>query len=163
MGVKIALPPENDPGRDDAWLLFDCIDQENGRFFGLSDAGKKVVMGVIEGGRPRVVKSVPRPEGTPLERLGVDLVDGVAVGRLDGKPALFVNFDKLGAARFGFVTHGVVSVSELSAWHGAEEVHHMHPSQGGVFHLRRANHVLEVDLLPGGSSLDCVTVKEISP
>src|SRR5205085_10324821 len=66
--VKISVPPKDDPARDDAWLLFDCLDQDNGKFFGFSDAGKKVVMGVIEAGRPRVVKSVPRPEGTPGER-----------------------------------------------------------------------------------------------
>ena len=161
--VKIAIPAGDDPARDDAWLLFDCLNQENGKFFGLADAGKKVVMGVIESNRPRVVKSIATPSGAPCEKLSVELIDGVAVGRLDGKPVLFVNFDRnLGAARFGFMTHGVATVSDLTAWHGAEEVHRMHPSMGGVFHLRRSNHSLEVELLSGGSALDVVTVKELS-
>ena len=97
-------------------------------------------------------------------KLTVELIDGVAVGRLDGKPMLSVNFDnKLGAGRFGFLTHGVVTVSGMTAWMHAEEVHRVHPSQGGVFHLRRADHNLEVELLSGGSALDCVTVKASAP
>ncbi len=168
--ARVSIPDVDEPGRDDAWLLFDCIDQENGKFLGLSDGGRKVVMGVLEGGRPRIVKSAPgpegsaqRPEGTEGRRLGIDLLDGVAVGRLDGKPVLAVNFDRnLGAARFGFLTHGIATVEELVAWRGTEEVHRMRLTEGGVFHLLRGNHELEIELLPNGAALDSTTVRDVS-
>ena len=159
--ARFVLPAADDPARDDAWLLFDCQHADSGKFFGLIDAGRKVVMGVIEDGRPRVITSVPRPEGLAGERLTVELIDGIAVGRLDGKPLLKLNFDRgLGAGRFGFLTHGVAQVTDLRAWMESEEVYAMKPSEGGVIHLRRGNHVLEFDLLPGGAAIDAVTVKE---
>jgi hypothetical protein len=157
----ISTPPVDDPARDDAWLLFDCLDEENGRFFGISDAGRKVVMGVVEAGRPRVLKSVPMPAGAAAERLSVELTAGVAVGRLDGKPVAFVNFDRLQAGRFGFLTHGVMTVKECVAKHGAEEVHRLRPSLGGVFALRRASHSIEIQLPPGAGALDALIVKEM--
>ena len=157
----IALPAADDPGRDDAWLLFDCQHGDSGKFFGLVDAGRKVVMGVIEDGRPRVLTSVPRPDALPGTRLTVKLVDGIAVGVLDGKPLVKVNFDRgLGAGRFGFLTHGVVQVTDLRAWMEAEEVYAMKPSEGGVVTLRRGPHTVDVELLPGGAALDSVTVQE---
>src|SRR5262245_16579093 len=141
--ATIATPPLDDPALDDAWLLFDCGNTESGHFFGLSDAGRKVVMGVIDAGRPRVVKSVPRPEGAAAERLSVEFQSGVAIGRLDGKPLLYVNFDDLQAGRFGFLTHGTMTVKECVAKHGAEEVYRFAPSVGGVFSLRRREHEIE--------------------
>ena len=91
--ATVAIPGPDEPGRDDAWLLFDCLDQENGKFFGLVDGGRKFVMGVLEGGRPRILASKPVPEGTVLDaktpvRLGVAILDGVAVGRFEGKAVL---------------------------------------------------------------------------
>ena len=157
----IALPAADDPARDDAWLLFDCQHGDSGKFFGLVDAGRKVVMGVIEDGRPRVLTSVPRPDALPGTRLTVKLVDGIAVGVLDGKSLLKVNFDRgLGAGRFGFLTHGVVQVTDLRAWMEAEEVYAMKVSEGGVVTLHRGPHTLDVDLLPGGAALESVSVQE---
>jgi hypothetical protein len=159
-----AIPEGDDPGRDDAWLLFDCLDEANGKFFGLSDGGRRVVMGVIEQGRPRVVRSVPRPEGLPGERLRVDLDGGVAFGRLDGKAVLFVNFDRgLGAARFGFLTHGAATVRSIAAYRGPDEVHRLRLSEGAVFRLLRGAHRIEIELLPGGAALDAVTVRDAQP
>ena len=163
--ATVGIPAEDEPGRDDAWLLFDCLDVENGKFFGLADGGRRVVMGVMESGHPRVVKSAAAPKAggsEPLE-LGVDLVDGIAVGRIDGKPVLHVNLDvHLGAARFGFLTHGVAVVRSLTATRGGQEVHRTRFSAGGVFQLTRGNHSIEVDLLPQGAAIDAVTVKELS-
>jgi hypothetical protein len=160
----VGLPDDDELGRDDAWLLFDCLDPENGKFFGFADAARKVVMGVIEGGRPRVVALAPAPE-TPAAQaveLGVDLLDGVAVGRVQGKPVLFVNFDRgLGAARFGFLTHGVAAVRSLAASRGDREVHRTRFGAGGVFRLARGEHRLQIDLLPQGAAVDTVTVKEV--
>jgi hypothetical protein len=162
----VTVPGADEPGRDDAWLLFDCLDYANGKFFGLGDAGRKLVMGVIEAGRPRIVKSIDAPTvggATPV-KLTVDLLDGVAVGRLDGKPALFVNLDRnLGAARFGFQTHGTAVIRAMSASQGTEEVHRVRFGSGAVFSLVKGNHRLEVDMLPQGAPLDSVTVKEASP
>jgi hypothetical protein len=162
--AEFTIPSGDDPGRDDAWLLFDCLNEQNGKFFGLSDGGRRVVMGVIEFGRPRVLRSVSRPEGLAGERLRVDLDGGVAFGRLDGKPVLFVNFDRgLGAARFGFQTHGTATVRSLTAYRGTEEVHRMRLSEGAVFHLLRGTHRIEIELLPGGAALDAVTLKDAQP
>ena len=162
--AKITLPPGDEEGLVDAWLLFDCLDAENGKFVGISDGGRKVVMGVLEAGRPRVVTSKPKPPELKGETLGVDLLNGVAVGRVDGRPVLFVNFDRnLGAARFGFLTHGLATVREMSAKMGLDEVYRMRLSQGGVVHLRRGNHSLEFELLPSGAALDAATVKEMAP
>lgn len=163
--ASVGIPGEDEPGRDDAWLLFDCLDAENGKFFGLADGGRRAVMGVIESGMPSVVRSVAAPAvgGTAPVELGVDLLDGVAVGRIDGKPVLHANFDRhLGAARFGVLTHGVVVVRSLTALRGADEVHRTRFSAGGVFHLTRGTHRVEVDLLPQGAAIDAVTVKEVS-
>jgi len=162
----VTVPVVDDTGRDDAWLLFDCLDHQNGKFFGLSDGGRRVVMGVIEGGRPRIVKSVAAPVvggATPV-RLGVDLVDGLAIGRVDDQPLLFVNFDRnLGAARFGIQTHGLAVVRDLAAHLGADEVHRARFSTGAVFSLTRGSHDLEIELLPQGASIDAVVVKEAAP
>ncbi len=164
LDATISLPEPDDAGRDDAWLLFDCLDPDNGKFFGLSDGGRRVVMGVLEGGRPRVIRAVPTPSGSPGERLTVDLADGVAFGRLDGKALLFVNFDRnLGAARFGFLTHGLATVRSLVATRGAEEVHRLRPSEGGVLRLRSGTHSVEVELMAGGASVAALTVKDTIP
>jgi hypothetical protein len=157
----VSLPAADDPAFDDAWLLFDCANEQFGHFFGLSDAGKKVVMGVIEEGRPRVLKSVPRPEGSAGRTLSVEFQAGIAIGRLDGKAVTFVNFDSLYAGKFGFLTHGVMTVEECVAKHDAEEVHRVKPSVGGVVNLRRSTHRLEIQLLPGSGPLDAVVVKEV--
>ena len=167
--ATVAIPGPDEPGRDDAWLLFDCLDQENGKFFGLVDGGRKLVMGVLEGGRPRIVASKPTPEGTVLDakapvRLGVALLDGVAVGRFEGKAVLSVNFDRgLGAARFGFLTHGIASVSALAITSArGEDIHRMKLSVGGVVHLRKGNHMIDVELLPAGAALDSLTIKDLA-
>jgi hypothetical protein len=120
-------------------------------------------MGVIEAGRPRIVKAAPAPVvgGETPVALGVDLADGIAVGRVDGKPTMFVNFDKgLGAGKFGFQTHGTAVVREMVAHRGGEEVHRVALSTGAVFPLTRGDHTLEVDLVPQGAAVDSVTVKE---
>jgi hypothetical protein len=162
--AEFTIPSGDDPGRDDAWLLFDCLNEQNGKFFGLSDGGRRVVMGVIEFGRPRVLRSIPRPEGLVGERLRVDLDGGVAFGRLDGKPVLFVNFDRgLGAARFGFLTHGTATVKSMTAYRGTEEVHRMRLTEGAVFHLARGQHRIEIELLPGGAAFHAVTLKDAQP
>ena len=165
--ATFSLPAADDPARDDAWLLFDCLDRENGKFFGLYDAGRKLVMGVLEAGRPRIVKSMPWQavaDSTAPVRLGVDLTDGIAVGRVDGKPLMFVNFDRgLGAARFGALTHGRASLHAMAAWRGAEEVHRMKLGEGGIMSLRRGEHTIVVELLPGGAALDAIVVKEVTP
>jgi hypothetical protein len=97
-------------------------------------------------------------------RLGVDLTDGIAVGRVDGKPLMFVNFDRgLGAARFGALTHGRASLHAMAAWRGAEEVHRMKLGEGGIMSLRRGEHTIVVELLPGGAALDAIVVKEVTP
>ena len=164
--ATVTIPGDDLPGRDDAWLLFDCLDRENGKFFGLVDGGRKLAMGVIEGGRPRILKTAPAPAGIGGDKpftLAVDLLDGLAVGRLDGKPAVGVNFDRgLGAARFGFLTHGIASVASLVARRGTEEVHRAKFSSGGVLHLVKGTHSLEIELLPQGAALDTVLVKEVS-
>jgi hypothetical protein len=162
--AKVSLPDGDDVGLVDAWLLFDCLDAENGKFAGISDGGRRFVIGVIEAGRPRVVASKPMPPDAKRETLGVDLSHGVAVARLDGKPIAFVNFDRnLGAARFGFLTHGLATVTEMSAKMGLDEVYRMRLSQGGVVHLRRGSHSLEFELMPSGAALDTATVKETAP
>lgn len=162
----VSVPGADETGRDDAWLLFDCLDHQNGKFFGLSDGGRRVVMGVVEGGRPRIVKSAAAPVvggATPV-RLTVDLVDGLAVGRVDDKPLVFVNFDReLGAARFGFQTHGLATVRELAASMRTDEVHRAKFSTGAVFSLTRGPHALEIELLPQGAPIDAVVVKEVAP
>lgn len=167
--ATVSIPGPDEPGRDDAWLLFDCLDQENGKFFGLVDGGRKLVMGVLEAGRPRILTSTPVPEGTVLDgktkvKFGVAILDGLAVGRLDGKAILKVNFDRgLGAARFGFLTHGIATVSSLAiqGFQG-EDIHRVKLTVGGVVHLRKGNHTFDVELLPAGASLDSVTVKDLA-
>lgn len=161
-----SLPPADAPGRDDAWVLFDCLDASNGKFFGLADGGRRLVLGVVERGAIRVVKSAASPplaDGAPLA-LGVDLVDGVAVGRVGDKPVLFAHFDRgLGAARFGAMTHGLATVREMTAHLGEDEVHRSRFGSGAVFSLTRGNHTMELELLPQGAAVDAVVVREAAP
>ena len=35
-------------------------------------------------------------------------------------------------------------------------------STGGVVHLRKGNHTLDVELLPAGASLDSITIKDLA-
>jgi len=167
--ATVSMPARDEPGCDDAWLLFDCLDQENGKFFGFADGARKLVMGVLEAGRPRILTSVPVPGDLVLDakspaRLTAVILDGLAVGKLNGKALLKVNFDRgLGAARFGFLTHGIATVSSMAILgFKGEDVHRVKPAVGGVVHLRKGNHTIDVELLPAGASLESLTVQDLA-
>ncbi len=114
-------PADEEAGGDDAFLLFDMADVENGKFAGLTDGGRQFVMGVIEGGKIHVLRATKAPppkrkrEDDPRE-IKVETFGGVAVGSLDGKPLLFLNLSEiLGRGRFGVMTHGLAEVHHVAA------------------------------------------------
>ena len=160
-----SMPSEEDGG-DDAFLLFDMADGDNGKLVGLTDGGRRFVMGVIEGGVPRILAAVKAPEAKPgstSRELRVDVFDGVAVGRLDERALLFVNLDKsLGQGAFGFLTHGVATVTKVAAIQQFE-VHKTMFARGPVIHVPEGRRTLWVELPPGGAALDSVTLTESSP
>lgn len=163
--AEVLLPPE-DEGGDDAWLLFDMADADNGKLLGLVDGGRRVVMGLLEGGVPRIVSSAkalrPSEEGAP-RRLRVDFIEGVAVGRLDLQPLVFMRLDQhLGQGAFGFASHGVARLRRLEAI-DQFPVHKVAFGEGPILRLPAGVHVLELELPPGGAGLDALTLTLSDP
>jgi hypothetical protein len=155
---------DEETGGDDALLLFDMMDGWNGKFAGLVDGGRRLVMGVFEGGRMRVLKACDAPPAEapkpPAKRgpreLKVETFGGVAVASLDGSPLLFLNLGgALGHGRFGVLTHGIVEVRHAAALQ-EYEVHAVHFAAGSVVYLPAGTARLEVDLPAGSGDLDAV-------
>lgn len=158
--ARIALLDE-EQGGDDAWLLFDMLDADNGKFAGLVDGGRRFVMGALEGGVPRVIssaKAFAAEHGAASRTLRVDLLDGVAVGGLDGQPLAFLHLDRhLGQGGFGMASHGVVEVLALEAV-DQFPVHKVVFGLGPILHLAAGVHTLEVELPAQGAALDRVVL-----
>jgi hypothetical protein len=150
------LAPEEDGG-DDALLLFDMLDESNGKVAGLVDGGRRFVMGLMEGGTLRLLasaKTFPAAPGAPGRKVRVDYFEGVAVGRLDGQPLAFLHLDRhLGQGRFGALAHGAVEVEALEA---VEQfpVHSVKFAVGPILHVPAGVHTLWVELPQGGAALD---------
>lgn len=157
--------PEDDGG-DDAWLLFDMLDADNGKLAGLVDGGRRFVMGVLEGGTARILataKAFP-PSGAsegdapPARTVRVDLFEGVAVGRLDGQPLAFLHLDRhLGQGAFGVRSHGVLEVQRLAAI-DQFPVHTSAFGTGPILRLPAGVHTLGVELPLGGAALDRIVL-----
>ncbi len=156
----VRLPPEEDGG-EDAFLLFDMLDAGNGKVVGLVDGGRRFVMGVLEGGTLRLLstaKPFAAPPGAVARTLRVDLLEGVAVGRLDGQPLAFLNLDRhLGQGAFGCLTHGSLELERLSAI-DQFPVHTAAFGLGPILRLPAGVHSLWVALPPGGAALDRLTL-----
>ncbi len=154
-------PADEEDGGDDALLLFDMDDVDNGKFAGLTDGGRRFVMGVLEGGKLRVLKAVKAPlprrgsEQKPRE-IKVEYFGGVAVASLDGKPLAFLNLsEQLGQGRFGVRTHGIAAVHRVAALEEFE-VYAVRFGRGPIVDLPAGTIRLEVELPPEGGALDCV-------
>ncbi|MFM8979311.1 MAG: hypothetical protein ACKOSS_02435 [Planctomycetia bacterium] len=158
--AEVLLPPE-DEGGDDAWLLFDMRDADNGKLLGLVDGGRRMVMGLLEGGVPRILSSAKAfraSEEGAARRLRVDFIEGVAVGRLDLQPLVFLRLDQqLGQGSFGLATHGRVLLRRLAAI-DQFPVHTVAFGWGPILRLPAGVHVLELELPPGGAGLDALTL-----
>lgn len=156
----LRLPPEEDGG-EDGYVLFDMLDGDNGKLAGLTDGGRRFVMGVIEGGQPRILataKAFPPPHGATGRTVRVDLLDGVAIGRLDGQPLAFLHLDRhLGQGALGCRAHGVLEVERLAAI-DQFPIHTAVFGLGPILRLPAGVHTLGVELPPGGPALDRVTL-----
>ena len=159
--VKMA---DEEEGGDDALLLFDMDDVDNGKFAGLTDGGRRFVMGVIEAGKTRVIKAVkaPQPKRGRKEEprtIKVEYFGGVAVGSLDGKPLTFVNLSEiLGEGRFGVKTHGITEVQRVAALEEFE-VYTVRFRSGPIVDLPAGRVRLYVELPAGGDALDCIRLR----
>jgi len=158
--ARLALASEEDGG-DDAWLCFDMLDPDNGKLLGLVDGGRRCVMGLLEGGVPRILTSaksfLPEP-GATSRRLRVEYLEGVAVGRLDGQPMVFLHLDRLlGQGGFGLATHGVLTVESLEAIQQFP-VHKVGFGEGPILHLGAGIHSFEIELPADGAGLDSLTL-----
>lgn len=158
--ARIRLAHEEEGG-DDGLLLFDMEDGWNGKFAGLTDGGRRFVMGVLENGRLRVLKSAKATppkrgtEGDPRE-VKVEYFGGVAVASLDGKPLLFLNLSGvLGEGAFGVMTHGLVEVHHVAAVE-EYEVYEVELRTGPVIHLPAATLRLVIEIPGGGGLVDSV-------
>jgi hypothetical protein len=158
--ARFALLDEEEGG-DDVWLLFDMLDADNGKLAGLVDGGRRFVMGVLEGGVSRIIASAKpfaAEHGAESRTLRVDLLDGVAVGKIDGQPLAFLHLDRhLGQGGFGMATHGVVEVLSLEAI-DQFPVHKVAFGLGPILHLTAGVHTLEVELPAQGVALDRVVL-----
>lgn len=158
--ARLHLPSEEDGG-EDGYVLFDMLDGDNGKLAGLADGGRRFVMGVIEGGQPRILasaKAFPAPHGASARTVRVDLLDGVAIGRLDGQPLAFLHLDRhLGQGALGCRAHGVLEVQGLAAI-DQFPIHTAAFGLGPILRLPAGVHTLWVELPPGGPALDRVTL-----
>jgi hypothetical protein len=160
VSAKVTLAHEEEGG-DDALLAFDMLDGWNGKFVGLTDGGRRFVIGLIERGTIRVLQSAKAPErdrrerGTPRE-MKVEYFGGVAVGSLDGKPLVFANLsENLGAGSFGVLTHGRVTVHAVAALE-EYEVYSVRFGKGPVVDLPRGLLRLWVEIPPKGGAVDAL-------
>jgi hypothetical protein len=153
--------PDDEGGGVDALLLFDCLDADNGKFVGLMDGGRRFVMGLIEGGRLRVIDSrqarlAPDEE---VHKLGVRFMAGVAVGVLDGNAQGHMVLDeKLGQGLFGFQTHGKAEVHHLFL-HEQFEVYRVKPRVQPIVEMPRGAYRLEFEVQPDGGWLDAIRIE----
>ena len=164
--ATVRLPEEADGG-DDALLLFDMADLDNGKFAGLVDGGRRFAMGLLEGGVPRVITTVqaPAPREAGVRRLEVALLEGVVVGRLDGKPIAFLHLDRhLGTrpGRFGVRTHGALEVESVAAYERFE-VHRTAFGEASAIRLAAGAHALEIGLPPGAPGLVSAIIRPLGP
>lgn len=167
VSARVRVAPEEDGG-DDAWLLFDMQDEANGKFLGLIDGERRLVLGVLEGGRARVLraeKAPDPPEGSAdpphdgTRELKVEYFAGVVVGSLDGKPLLHVNLDKgLGEGLFGIATHGRLEVLHVAALE-EYEVYAVTFGAGSVVELPRGRVRLVLSLPPGCGPVDALSLR----
>ena len=164
--VKLKLADEEEGG-DDALLLFDMEDGWNGKFAGLTDGGRRFVMGVLEGGRMRVLRSTKTPqpkfgtEDDPRE-IKVEYFGAVAVASLDGRPLLFLNLSgTLGEGHFGVLTHGIAEVHHVAAVE-EYEVYEVALRTGPVIHLPAVPLRLVVEIPAGAGVVDSVRFRPSS-
>ena len=153
--------PHEEEGGIDALLLFDCQDADNGKFAGLMDGGRRFVIGLIEGGRLRVVDSrkAELDPNVDVHKLQVRFVAGVAVGVLDGNAhAHMVLDEKLGQGLFGFQTHGKVKVHHLFL-HEQFEVYRVKPQVQPILYMRGGSYRIDVEVRPDGSWLDAIRIE----
>jgi hypothetical protein len=155
--------PDLEDGGDDAWLLFDMDDPWNGKFAGIVDAGRSFVIGLLEGGVPRVLASAEAPPADPEHPhrlIRVEYLPGVAVGRLDGHPLVFLHLgSQLTEGFFGAETHGKMTVERLGVFEDWE-VHKVAFRSAPAVPLSAGVHVLQVEVPIGGAALDQVTIRE---
>ena len=125
-------------------------------------------MGVLEGGTPRVVTTHPvaeRPGGeTGPRRLEVALLDGVAVGRLDGRAVAFLHLDRHlrnRPGRFGVRTHGALEVESVAAYERFE-VHRTAFREASSVRLAAGTHTLRIGLPPGAPGLVSVIIQPLA-
>ena len=162
VSTRVAMPHEEDGG-DDVVLLFDMDDGWNGKFLALTDGGRRLVMGLVEGGRLRVVKATKarapkRGKESEPRTLKVEFFGGVAVGSLDGEPLLHVNLSgTLGQGLFGVLTHGLASVHAVAALE-EYEVYKVRFETGPVLDLPRGRVRFWVELAPEGGELDAMRI-----
>lgn len=157
--------PSEDEGADDALLLFGMLDADNGHFLGLADGGRRVIMGVLEGGVERVLSSAraSTAEDDAPRTLRVDLLESVAVGRLDGRALVFLHLESAPEARgLGFLSHGRATVASL----GAREDWEVYTSDFGlapVALLRAGNHRFRLTLPPGAPAVRGLSIRPHRP
>jgi hypothetical protein len=161
--LRVRLPPEEEGG-DDVWLLFDMADPDNGKFAGLGDGGRRFLLGVLEGGRPRVLGQAQAPDpppeaaGEPRE-IRVEYYAGVVVASLDGRALLHVNLDRsLGEGAFGALAHGRAFVHGLSALE-QYEVYGVRLATGGVVDLPAGPVRLTLRVPPQGGRVDAIDIR----
>lgn len=153
--ATVELPGERDGG-DDALLLFDAQDAENGKVCGLVDGGRRFVIGVLEGGALRILDAIDAdPSKAATRRIRVRYFAGVTIGELDDRPRVRMNLgDQLGdEGRFGFLTHGVVTLRRLAAI-DQFDVHVVDPREAPVVAVPRGRHRLWIELPQGAGALD---------
>ena len=158
------LPPEEEGG-DDALVLFDMLDSRNGKFAGLTDGGRRFVVGLLERGQRRVLAATKAPVlRKPAARVvWVDTVGGVAIGHLDGRPLATMHLgNRLGEGLMGVASHGRVEVARLAAM-DEYEVAVCRFDTAPIVYLPRGPLMLRIEIPAGGASIDSVTFAPAGP
>ncbi len=152
--------PDEENGGDDALVLFDMVDGQNGKVAGLTDGGRRFVIGVMEAGEIRILgacQSRPSGRAGPM-KIKVEHFAGVAVASLDGSPHVFANLsNRMGQGHFGFLTHGKATVHRLIAIEQFE-VYRVKPQMGSIVELKRGRHRLWIELPEGAGMLDSLRI-----
>lgn len=158
--MKFSMPPEEEGG-DDVYLLFDMQDENNGKLLGLVDGGRRIVIGVMEGGAIRIVHAAPaRPAETKdgQHTLAVTYFAGLVVGSLDGRSHVRANYEQgLGQETCGALTHRQATVHEL-ALTTQFDVYKLEAREGAILRLSPGLHRLWVELDAESGWLDSLRI-----
>ena len=144
---------EEESRADDALLLYRAPNLDNGIFLGLTDGGRRLVIGILRDGKRQVVDSakadVPTPKGAATI-LSLQSYEGLLVGSINARPRVSMHLKRpVRGGHVGVLTRGVATVHRIAALEEFE-VYTSSWTLTPTVYLPRGDHDLRITIPPGG-------------